>query len=42
LIKEFAQVFKTRIEMKQVGFRQEASRLAELVLVEENCVVQLG
>ena len=27
LIKEFAQVFKTRIEMKQVGFRQEASRL---------------
>jgi cell fate regulator YaaT (PSP1 superfamily) len=27
LIKEFAQVFKARIEMKQVGFRQEASRL---------------
>ena len=27
LIKEFASVFKTRIEMKQVGFRQEASRL---------------
>ncbi|GAA4050512.1 regulatory iron-sulfur-containing complex subunit RicT [Flavobacterium chungnamense] len=27
LIKEFAQVFKTRIEMKQVGFRQEAARL---------------
>jgi cell fate regulator YaaT (PSP1 superfamily) len=27
LIKEFAQIFKTRIEMKQVGFRQEASRL---------------
>jgi cell fate regulator YaaT (PSP1 superfamily) len=27
LIKEFAQSFKTRIEMKQVGFRQEASRL---------------
>jgi cell fate regulator YaaT (PSP1 superfamily) len=27
LIKEFAQEFKTRIEMKQVGFRQEASRL---------------
>lgn len=27
LIKEYAQVFKTRIEMKQVGFRQEASRL---------------
>ncbi len=27
LIKEFAQVFKIRIEMKQVGFRQEASRL---------------
>jgi cell fate regulator YaaT (PSP1 superfamily) len=27
LIKEFAQTFKTRIEMKQVGFRQEASRL---------------
>jgi cell fate regulator YaaT (PSP1 superfamily) len=27
LIKEFAAEFKTRIEMKQVGFRQEASRL---------------
>lgn len=27
LIKEFAQVFRTRIEMKQIGFRQEASRL---------------
>jgi cell fate regulator YaaT (PSP1 superfamily) len=27
LIKEYAQEFKTRIEMKQVGFRQEASRL---------------
>ncbi len=27
LIKEFAQEFSTRIEMKQVGFRQEASRL---------------
>ena len=27
LIKEFAQVFKARIEMKQVGFRQEAARL---------------
>src|SRR5690606_24437786 len=27
LIKMFAREFKTRIEMKQVGFRQEASRL---------------
>lgn len=27
LIKEFAQEFSTRIEMKQVGFRQEAARL---------------
>ncbi|MBZ0327782.1 MAG: hypothetical protein K8F54_09280 [Altibacter sp.] len=27
LIKEFARTFSTRIEMKQVGFRQEASRL---------------
>lgn len=27
LIKEFAKEFSTRIEMKQVGFRQEASRL---------------
>ncbi|NCT19137.1 MAG: hypothetical protein COZ75_06560 [Flavobacteriaceae bacterium CG_4_8_14_3_um_filter_34_10] len=27
LIREFAQEFSTRIEMKQVGFRQEASRL---------------
>ena len=27
LIKEFASTFKTRIEMRQIGFRQEASRL---------------
>jgi cell fate regulator YaaT (PSP1 superfamily) len=27
LIKEFAREFKTRIEMRQIGFRQEASRL---------------
>ena len=27
LIKEFARAFNTRIEMKQVGFRQEAARL---------------
>ena len=27
LIKEFAQEFRTRIEMKQIGFRQEAARL---------------
>ncbi|MDP2687248.1 MAG: regulatory iron-sulfur-containing complex subunit RicT [Aequorivita sp.] len=27
LIKEFARTFNTRIEMKQVGFRQEAARL---------------
>lgn len=27
LIKDFAKAFNTRIEMKQVGFRQEASRL---------------
>lgn len=27
LIKDFARVFSTRIEMKQVGFRQEAARL---------------
>ncbi|MGB3775374.1 MAG: regulatory iron-sulfur-containing complex subunit RicT [Leeuwenhoekiella sp.] len=27
LIKEFAQEFHTRIEMRQIGFRQEASRL---------------
>ena len=27
LIKEFAQEFRTRVEMKQIGFRQEAARL---------------
>jgi cell fate regulator YaaT (PSP1 superfamily) len=27
LIKDFAKEFSTRIEMKQVGFRQEAARL---------------
>jgi hypothetical protein len=30
--------FSTRIEMKQVGFRQEAARLEELVPVDENAV----
>ena len=30
LIKEFARTFSTRIEMKQVGFRQEAARLGGL------------
>jgi hypothetical protein len=28
--------------MKQVGFRQEAARLEELVPVDENCAVPLG
>jgi cell fate regulator YaaT (PSP1 superfamily) len=27
LIKDFAKEFNTRVEMKQVGFRQEAARL---------------
>jgi hypothetical protein len=27
--------------MKQVGFRQEAARLEELVPVDENCAVHL-
>jgi cell fate regulator YaaT (PSP1 superfamily) len=27
LIKDFAKEFSTRVEMKQVGFRQEAARL---------------
>lgn len=30
LIKEFAQTFRTRIEMKQIGLRQEAARLGGL------------
>jgi hypothetical protein len=29
-------------EMKQVGFRQEAARLEELVPVDESCAVPLG
>jgi cell fate regulator YaaT (PSP1 superfamily) len=32
----FCKEFSTRVEMKQVGFRQEAARLAELDLVVVN------
>ena len=42
LIKLFAREFKTRIEMRQVGFRQEALDSEELVLADESCVVQHG
>jgi cell fate regulator YaaT (PSP1 superfamily) len=41
LIKDFAKEFSTRIEMKQVGFRQEAARLEELVPVDENVLFHL-
>jgi cell fate regulator YaaT (PSP1 superfamily) len=36
LIKDFAKEFSTRVEMKQVGFRQDSFRKS--VLVEENYV----
>jgi cell fate regulator YaaT (PSP1 superfamily) len=42
LIKDFAKEFSTRIEMKQVGFRQEAARLGGIGSVDENCAVPLG
>lgn len=42
LIKKLAEEFKIRIEMKQIGVRQEASRLGGLGLAEENYVVLLG
>ena len=42
LIKEFAQEFKIRIEMKQVGFRQKRLVFREELVLEENCVVLLG
>jgi cell fate regulator YaaT (PSP1 superfamily) len=32
LIKDFCKEFSTRVEMKQVGFRQEAARLEEWIL----------
>jgi cell fate regulator YaaT (PSP1 superfamily) len=35
LIKDFAKEFSTRIEMKQVGFRQKQLVWVELVLAEE-------
>jgi cell fate regulator YaaT (PSP1 superfamily) len=41
LIKDFAKEFSTRIEMKQVGFRQEAARLGGIGSWER-CVVLLG
>jgi cell fate regulator YaaT (PSP1 superfamily) len=41
-LKDFAKEFSTRIEMKQVGFRQEAARLGGIGSWEENCVVLLG
>jgi cell fate regulator YaaT (PSP1 superfamily) len=37
LIKDFAKEFSTRIEMKQVGFRQEAARLGGIGSCGELC-----
>ena len=42
LIKDFAKEFSTRVEMKQVGFRQEAARLGGIGSVEESYVARLG
>jgi cell fate regulator YaaT (PSP1 superfamily) len=42
LIKDFAKEFSTRIEMKQVGFRQEAARLGGIGSCGRECAVPLG
>ncbi len=42
LIKVFAETFHVRIEMKQIGACQEAGRIGELALVEENCAALRG
>ena len=42
LIKDLASEFSIRVEMKQVGARQEAARLVELGPVVVNCAVQPG
>ena len=42
LIKVLAEVFRVRIEMKQIGARQEAGRIVVLVLVVDHYVVLVG
>jgi cell fate regulator YaaT (PSP1 superfamily) len=39
LIKDFAKEFSTRVEMKQVGFRQEAARLGGIGSCGELCLL---
>ena len=42
LIKSLSSQFKIRIEMRQIGARQEAARLGGIGAVVESCVVLLG
>lgn len=42
LVKDLAAIFKTRIELRQIGVRDEAKSIGGLGLVVENFVVHLG
>ena len=42
LVKDLASIFKTRIELRQIGVRDEAKSIGGLGHVEENFVVQHG
>jgi cell fate regulator YaaT (PSP1 superfamily) len=42
LLIKISKEFSTRVEMKQVGFRQEAARLGGIGSCGRNCVVLLG
>ncbi len=42
LIKRLAEEFRIRIEMRQIGMRQEAAKLGGIVLVEGSSVAQAG
>lgn len=42
LIKILARDLRVRIEMRQIGYRQEAGRLGESACVVESCAVPLG
>ncbi len=42
LIKIYASEFRVKVEMKQIGARQEAGKVVALGVAEENCVAVPG
>ena len=39
LVKDLAAIYKTRIELRQIGVRDEVRKIGGMVFVEENYVV---